>query len=553
MSSRMINNSDITDTVIPQPPNIGYYDLDKSGTDNSAGTIKSLLQTNCGGIGQKDNADFLYGDKDKIYKDTITGSINSSCKTGTSVNANPDTIEIHVKESCKNDDSKITNQLKYLSCQLATARSRLYQSTKFDIANAALSVKDVFDKFANLKPFMIMIFILSMYFLVQGFFSSFDVASNVVNVIENNSSRSIWYYIALLAGVAVPVIILCLMFVRSVCQSLESVEKYNITENPEGTKETIASGFKKVDYSVLFLFIILVYGFVFVLFSVKRESVGNIIYLCLIGGILFIISIFLYLFYAFIPFFATANTNNIGDNKEIPLKLYIDQQQEPAKITTNQDQVQHLQKVFGITSVVIFVFFCIYMIGSKKMQSITGKWKDLFNGLFGASAVLIIPILWVFNFILATKYFYIYPIILLGFRFLRYIGMGILFTQYNSAKKYGIEGLMSGDGFSDDLRDELDHFADYSPSYNLVGMDIVKTLLNIFGYDNIFSQKFKNNNKFDNLSANRYVIPGLFSYIFRSNSNQENPNGQSRFMIQCFIGIITIIISSILLWGIYKV
>jgi len=131
--------------------------------------------------------------------------------------------------------------------------------------------------------------------------------------------------------------------------------------------------------------------------------------------------------------------------------------------------------------------------------------------------------------------------------------MGILFTQYNSAKKYGIEGLMSGDGFSDDLRDELDHFADYSPSYNLVGMDIVKTLLNIFGYDNIFSQKFKNNNKFDNLSANRYVIPGLFSYIFRSNSNQENPNGQSRFMIQCFIGIITIIISSILLWGIYKV
>jgi len=43
MSSRLINSNDIEDKNIPEPPSIGYYDLDKDGTKNSASTIKSLL------------------------------------------------------------------------------------------------------------------------------------------------------------------------------------------------------------------------------------------------------------------------------------------------------------------------------------------------------------------------------------------------------------------------------------------------------------------------------------------------------------------------------
>jgi hypothetical protein len=105
-----------------------------------------------------------------------------------------------------------------------------------------------------------------------------------------------------------------------------------------------------------------------------------------------VIAIFLYLFYAFIPFFATANKNNIG-NEEQPLKLFVDKQEDTSKITTNQDQVQHLQKVFGITAIIIGFIFVGYMAMSKNMKnSEGGKLKDILSGFFGASAILIVPI-----------------------------------------------------------------------------------------------------------------------------------------------------------------
>ena len=54
------------------------------------------------------------------------------------------------------------------------------------------------------------------------------------------------------------------------------------------------------------------------------------------------------------------------------------------------------------------------MLGKSFNNSTNSVVKDIFNGFFGASAVLIIPIIWILNFILATKFFYIYPVILLG-------------------------------------------------------------------------------------------------------------------------------------------
>ena len=295
MSSRLINSNDIEEKNIPEPPAIGYYDLDKDGTKNSASTIKSLLRQNCGSI----EGNYLYNDKEQVYTDTITGTINEQCNQATGVSVNDNNLSGTVSSACSDNQSKITNQIKYLACQLATARSRLYQSSKEKVDDT-MNVKEIFERFSNIHWVMVAVFFLSMYFLIQGFFSSFDVASNMLNVIEDNASKSIYYYIALFAGVSVPVIILCILFVRSVCDTLESVEKYNITNNPEGKKEEIGSGFKRIDYSVLILFILLIYAFVFVLFSVKREAVGNLLYMIIIGGILFVISIFLYLFYAFI-------------------------------------------------------------------------------------------------------------------------------------------------------------------------------------------------------------------------------------------------------------
>lgn len=534
----------------PDLPNIGYYDTNKRNTDNSADTLKNILNTNCNAA---DMGNILTADPNEYYNDITTGTIDEKCGVSSvSANAAPNKIKNAVKDKCKTEESqtKIVNHIKVLLCQLAKERNKTYNSSDYDIINNSLSVKEIFEKFANIRPVMICVFILSMYFLVQGFFSSFDVSSNMINLIEKNSSRSITYYISLALGVALPVIMLSVLFTKSVCGNLEDLEKYNITDDIHGKKEKIPSGFKGLDYSVLFLFIFLIYGFVFVLFSVSRDSLGSSIYITIIGLILFVISIFLYLFYAYIPFFTTADSKNIGKD-DLNLKLYVDGQENVSRITSNQTQIQKLQSVFGTTSLYIFLFFIIYISLSSKMQDIGGYKKDIFSGLFGASAILIIPIIWVLNFILATKYFYIYPIILLGFRFLRYFGMALLYGQYSSAQEYGYEGVLAGDYYTDDLKEQLENFSDYSPSYNLVGMDIVKTLMNMSGYENVFSKDYVNNGN-NNLSANKYVVSGLFAYLGKD-KNSNNDNSKNKLYIQGFICLLTVIISVILLFSVYKV
>ena len=531
---------------MPNPPNVGYFDKNKSNTDNSASSLKTLLANNC----SIDMKNIMTPENPDLYYDNIIkGDISETCGTTTVSSKNQSQILKDVTDQCKNSgEKKIANQINYLLCQLAASRNRVYDSSSFDLFNNSMSVKEIFDKFANIKTVMYLVFLLSIYFLIQGFFSSFDVAANMVNLIEENSSKTIIYYVSLGFGIAIPLLILCYFFIGQVCGYLEDTEKYNITDNIHGKKETIPSGFKGLDYSVLFLFLFLIYGFVFVLFSVTKSSLGPTLYITVIGAIFFVISIFLYLFYAYIPFFATANPNNINKN-ELDLKLFIDQQYDPSKITTNQTQIQKIQKVFGYTVIAIFVFFVVYVVLSKFMQERKDTIKDVISGFFGASAILIIPIVWVINYILATKYFYIYPIVLLGFRFLRYLGMAILYSQYSYAQEYGTEGLMAGDYFSDDLKEQLEDFSNYSPSYNLVGMDIIKTLLNILGYENIFSKSYVNNNKHNNLAGNKYVISGLFSYF----GKDKDDDSSEKIKIQALMTVLTVVVTWILLSKVYKV
>lgn len=547
MSSNSIINDD-NFSGIPKPPLMGYYDRNKTNTSNSASTLQTILQKNCTNF---NNSELLNStDPDSYYNDALSTTVNEQCGNTIIAGSDPSSLNKDVTEACKSPDDikKIVNQIRYLLCQLASSRNRTYDSKDFDILNNSMTVKDVFDKFSNIKIPMYFVFFLSLYFLIQGFFSSFDVSANMLSIIEKYSSKSLVYYVSLAFGIALPVLILSIMFVKKICGNFNEVEKYNITEDVNGKKESIQSGFKTLDYSILFLFIFMIYGFVFVLFSITKSSLGNNLYILLVGLIFFVISLFLYLFYMFIPFFATADFKNI-DKNNISLKLFIDQQYDISNISSNQKQVENIQNVFIYTICFIFLLFFIYIAGATKIEGLEPNVKDIFSGLFGASAILIIPIIWVINFILATKYFYIYPIILLGFRFIRYLGMALLYTKYSYSQEYGINDLFSGDTFSEDLKEELENFGDYSPSYNLIGIDLIKTIMNLLGYENIFSKNYVKEPNY-NLSSNKYVISGIFSYLNKSNDDTDSKN---RLMIQGFITILTFVIGSILLFSVYKV
>lgn len=528
MSSKLVDNSVVKG--IPNLPPIGYYNKNNlhSSNENNASTIKTNLEMKCSNIGEG-----LFKDKDAIYNSIISDN-----------NINIDT---QIDQKINNNDKKsIKNQINYLACQLASARSRIYNSSNFDITSGAMGIKQIFDKFSNISWIMVLVFCLSMYFLIQGFFSSFDVTSNLFNVINKNSNNTLVYYISLFLGISLPVIILSYLFINTVCGKLtKSEEKFNITKDPEGIKDKLNENNVNLDYGMLLLLTFVIYAFVFMLFTFKIEKFGSTLYTIFISSCLFIISLLLYLFYDFIPFFSTADKKNL-ESKEKDLKFYVDNQDDTSKIKTNQNQNKKIQQVFLYVVLVIFIFFLIFMYFSKSLEDKESSMKDILNGIFGASAILIIPIIWVFNFVLATKYFYIYPLIILGFRFLRYVGMGILYMNYNKSKNQNSDFI---DNFSDGLKEQLEDFDNYSPSYNLVGIDIIKSLLNVMGYENIFSKNYINNNRSNNLASNRYIIPGIFAGLFGS----EQINSKNKLVIQSIIFVLTIVISYILLNWVYKI
>ena len=72
------------------------------------------------------------------------------------------------------------------------------------------------------------------------------------------------------------------------------------------------------------------------------------------------------------------------------------------------------------------------------------------------------------------------------------------------------------------------------------------------GYENIFSKKYTNQNKANNLGSNKYVMPGLFSYLGKD-EDQEEELAKNKLYIQGFIAVLTAILTYILLKVIYKV
>ena len=109
------------------------------------------------------------------------------------------------------------------------------------------------------------------------------------------------------------------------------------------------------------------------------------------------------------------------------------------------------------------------------------------------------------------------------------------------------------DSFSDDLVDQLENFKNYSPSWGLIGIDELKLLLNIFGYQNDFSKLIiPENNDGKNISENKIVSSGALGFIFQMIANKENTN-MNGIIYSIVIMALTILISIIILFGVAKV
>ena len=551
------NNINIDST--PFPPNIGYYDTSKTDTFdatkpninyNSYKTLTNNLKQSCTISGK----DGIFSSNEKAISDYIPKNTKDLdipyylAKGGVLFNKdmkdnklNPKSVQSltqTIYNACQNNNNqeKIVNQIQYLTCQLENARNYKYDSQNFKKEDNS-GIKSFFNENKNLRIILIIIFFVTMYFFLSGLFGSLDISSNIFSLIEKNSELSYSYWSGLLIGLALPIIILCVVYSKIVCKNLADLEKYDIVTNAYGEKSEIRSELKNFDILTLVLFILLIYAFVAVLFTIKKAFFGSFIYTALVGSIFFVIAIFIYILYVYIPFFNTADSNQMINMKSQELKLFVDDQENISNITDNQHDNSKVRKAFLITMIIIFILAIFYFL-NKNLNS-------FFSGFFGSSAILILPILWVFNFIIAMQYFYMYPIILIIIRFLRYFLMSIIYiiTEKNSSLK---------DKFSEDLLEKLDNFKNYTPSWGLLGIDEMKLFLGIMGYENEFSRSIVSENNTDkNLSHNKFVASGAFGFIFNMILGKDtNIKG---IIYSAVLFILTILISIIILFGIVKV
>jgi hypothetical protein len=207
-----------------------------------------------------------------------------------------------------------------------------------------------------------------------------------------------------------------------------------------------------------------------------------------------------------------------------------------------------MKKVFLGAVIVIYVLAMVFFkINQNRVGS--DKWYgSILRGMTGSSAILIIPIIWVFNSILSIKLFYLYPILIMISRGVRYFGRVIFYKILSSntdiAEKIK-EGL--GDEFLEEMTSE--NMKTYTPSWGLIGMGLLKTWMNMCGFENKLSKQIvENSNGQKDLSQDTYVSSLM---ILRLLAKDERSGNDMKYagMILLF----TIVFGSIYLFGVEKV
>lgn len=537
-----INSDSINITGMPELPKVAYYNKDIDKGSNSYNEFSSILTSNCTSLGTSG-----------IYSATDVSNLNASQNIDLSkvslldvpyylgkTNIFKNSLNNAINNQITNKNTgAITNQMQYLICQLEKERNRSYSGDSAIISNN-LTLKTIFKKSGGLKMILVALFVITMYFYTAGFFGSMDLASNIFTLIEKNSDTgNITYWAGLMSGIIVPIIVLCVMYSKMICKNLNDLDNFDITNDPYGVKNDstkVSTSARNFDIGILVLFIFLIFAFIAALFTIKREVFGDFIYTVIIGLILSIISVFLYIMYAFVPFFDSADTKNIGKTTE-ELRLFISNQEEVSNITTNQTQDVNVKKTFAMTAGLIIILGILFFVLKKSSSFI--------NGFLSSSAILILPILWVFNFLIAINYFHFYAILLIVIRFIRYIIMSILYiiTEKNSSLK---------DKFSDDLSEQLNNFKNYSPSWGLIFVDEIKLILNILGYDNKFSKQIIGDDNSKNLSQNKFASSLMLGFLVNFIATKDKSN-MSGIIYSCIVILLAIIISVIILYGIVKI
>lgn len=541
-SNGKMNNQQIQmpDGSAVKIPTYAYFNKANETTGNT--TLKQNFDTwvnnACSGVtadGAVTSVNLTDASEDQkaLYNQYIAKNGNSADKVVASIVAGQTpTIDI--------SDQK-DNQIKYLACQVAKMHAREYDSNAFAQGGRFGSMNEVFSKFASMKPYLALILFISIYLYVQGIMSSMDVGYNVAtNLFKGESSSDIKFWLGSLFGISIPFVSILFMFGSEICKSLMTEDRWEIHNNPYGEKVNLSNEEKKMDYWMVGLFILFIYGFVGVLYTIGSiDKKLNWLIGLIVFGVLMIITVFIYIFYNYTPFIATAADmeGETSQKRNRNLEIYVKKIDDVDEVKTTAGQERYVKQAFTISAVIIIILAIGFFFYKGE--------NSILKGMLGSGAILALPVIWVFNTIMAFNYFYLYPIMLIVARGIRYFGMMALYSL--SGKSAKVKDLISS---SSNLSREMgdDTIREYSPTWNLIGVSFLKTMMQLSGMENNFSKQIvESNMTSSNMSQDSYVSAFYLLRILGAKDKNRSFVTASLILL-----VATIIIWAVMMYGVVK-
>jgi hypothetical protein len=127
---------------------------------------------------------------------------------------------------------------------------------------------------------------MSVFLYLQGVFGSMDIGYNIAtNLFRGESGGDMNYWLGLLVGITIPFVVILWMFSAEICKSLEVQDNYDITKNPYGDRNKLTSGEKSIDYWMVALFVLFIYGFVGVLYTIGSmdKKMNTVVFMVFMG------------------------------------------------------------------------------------------------------------------------------------------------------------------------------------------------------------------------------------------------------------------------------
>ncbi len=413
----------------------------------------------------------------------------------------------------KNTSPSIT-QDQYNACQTVLSRTRMYDVSKLVQGGAFYGLEDIFKQLKSLRMILLVVLLLSIYFLVQGTLGSADLGFNIANFISSRSSPSTSFLMGAFIGILVPAILSAYMAKEQIKKTNDRFGTIDVSNTPYGEKVQTDKKQESNDITLVIALIVIAYICVMIIYNTMRsKSTSPLIKIATCAIIFLILTVVLFLLFYWAPIVSYANDESVDRAYTInrPLKVWLkgDDMYDVSSVTSNAYVDRYLRRYFAIYALVALSVTILYLCKSNK--PIMGFGGGALEGLMASCAIVALPILWIFNWFIGIKFFIGYPMVLMMFRFMRYPLYTMLRWYY-----LGNPELQSK---LPQMRGEFEKPESYTAPWDLIGITIFKYILKFNGNKALYSELFVDpRDGVKDISGNSYVIGHFMRMGMKSTS-----------------------------------